>query len=210
MVATDTIVGIVGAVVLVAVMAGVFVYEYNNAPDVADDDVAKAEHFEEDYPGLVAAQDIDGDGIANYLDDDFDGDGINNTDDMDVMVAVPVSGNVAQATPASATPYTQTFMVYNGTEHISGVLTYSRTGGATPSLEAVLTGPDGFSISATQTTTGNTATLTFPMSDAMTPGEYTLTVRHVPLGGPVTLAPQAAVAGSMQVHYASLGEPHTH
>lgn len=30
MVATDTVVGIVGAVVLVAVMVGVFVYEYNN------------------------------------------------------------------------------------------------------------------------------------------------------------------------------------
>jgi hypothetical protein len=33
MAATDTIIGIVGAVVLVAVMVGVFVYEYNNVPD---------------------------------------------------------------------------------------------------------------------------------------------------------------------------------
>jgi hypothetical protein len=33
MAATDTIIGIAGAAVLVAVMVGVFVYEYNNVPD---------------------------------------------------------------------------------------------------------------------------------------------------------------------------------
>ncbi len=37
MAASDTAVGIIGSVVLVAVMVGVFVYEYNNVPDVDDD-----------------------------------------------------------------------------------------------------------------------------------------------------------------------------
>lgn len=38
MAASDTFVGIVGSIVLVSVMVGVFVYEYNNAPEVEDPD----------------------------------------------------------------------------------------------------------------------------------------------------------------------------
>lgn len=51
MVATDTIVGIVGAVVLVAVMGGVFAYEYNNVPDDGGEEMPPIDHLMEEASG---------------------------------------------------------------------------------------------------------------------------------------------------------------
>ena len=213
MVATDTVVGIVGAVVLVAVMAGVFVYEYNNAEGGPMAIEEQQKHFEEDYPGLVATQDIDGDGIQNFNDTDLDGDGVDNAEDDSLAVNVPVSGTVAQATGQAGAPYTQTFTVSNGTEHLGGTITYTRQSGSvpTPSLQATLTGPGGFTHNAVPTTNGNTVTMTFDVMEELAPGEYTLTVRHAPSAGPLTVSQAAPIMGNLEIHYMMPeGEMHTH
>lgn len=212
MVATDTVIGIVGAVVLVAVMASVFVYEYNNAPEEADTPEALQAHFEEDYAGLSALDDIDGDDQANYLDDDLDGDGTPNAEDDAVGVLVDVQGNVAAATGTSGAPYTQEFTVGNGTFHMMGSIAYGRTNGnvAVPSLQAVLTGPEGFALSATSTVSGNTVTLAFALEEPLVAGDYTLTISHAPAGGLVNVSPQTGFAGSLELHYLTPAEPHGH
>ncbi len=206
MVATDTVVGIVGAVVLVAVMAGVFVYEYNNE-DAGASELQEQEHFEEDFLGLDASQDMDGDGVPNYQDDDIDGDGIANASDDSLSTVFAVSGSVGQATPTSqGTPYTQSFAVQNGSEHLQGSVSYQRTSGtvASPSLQATITGPDGFSAQATSTTSGNTVTMTFDVSEEMPAGEYTLTISNVALAGPLSVSPGAtSVTGNLELHYAT-------
>src|SRR5688572_25141152 len=116
MVATDTVVGIVGAVLLVAVMAGVFVYEYNNPIEEASGDAGARAHFEEDYAGLSATDDLDGDGAPNYLDEDLDDDGVANEEDDMVAVAVPVAGSIGGSTPVDPSdPFTVDFSVGNGT-----------------------------------------------------------------------------------------------
>ncbi|HUR25433.1 MAG TPA: hypothetical protein VM327_05405 [Candidatus Thermoplasmatota archaeon] len=114
MVATDTIVGIVGAVLLVAVMAGVFVYEYNNPAEAQDmSPSGQMAHFEEDYAGMSAGDDIDGDGQANYVDDDIDGDGTSNENDTDTAYHAEMSGAVGPSATLSLE-----FYVGNGSVHV--------------------------------------------------------------------------------------------
>lgn len=214
MVATDTVVGIAGAVVLVAVMAGVFVYEYNNAPADADNPAIRQQHFEEDYPGLSANDDIDGDGVANFEDDDLDGDGTANAVDSDVGVVVPVSATVAVPPPTGGQgpAFTVTFRVGNGTEHFQGALTYTRAaGGVFPNVAATLSGPAGFDqVQATSTNSGSTYTLAFDIQEPLPAGEYTLTLRQQPTGGLVPVSQEANVAGDLTIHYAAPAEPHDH
>lgn len=214
MVATDTVVGIVGAVVLVAVMAGVFVYEYNNTEGGASSIEEMQEHFEEDYAGLSATQDIDGDGIQNFNDTDLDGDGVNNTEDTEITQTIPVSANVAAPSPTGSAPYTQSFTVGNGTEHFQGTLTYTRTNGAVavPNVQATLSGPSGSStVTATSTTSGNTVTLTFNVEEPLEPGQYTLTLTNTAPAGPIPVGQPATVTGTLEVHYATPeGEMHSH
>ncbi len=111
---SDTVIGIVGAVVLVAVMIGVFAYEYNNAEETPDDGPdpnspeAREAAFNATFTALDPRGDIDGDGTLNYLDDDIDDDGLNNTVDTDVVVTfdlsqpAPAYTNPASNPPASA------------------------------------------------------------------------------------------------------------
>jgi hypothetical protein len=202
MVATDTVVGIVGAVVLVAVMAGVFVYEYNNTEGGELSVAEQQEHFEEDYVGLSATQDIDGDGIQNFNDTDLDGDGLENLNDTQITQTVPVNANVAAPGPTGSTPYTQSFTVSNGTEHFQGTLTYTRTGGTVPNIQATLTGPGGFSVTATSgTASGNSQPLTFDVQEPLAPGQYTLTLTQQPVGGALPIGQAAQVTGTLEVHY---------
>lgn len=212
MVATDTVVGIVGAVVLVAVMAGVFVYEYNNAPVDADDPASRMAHFEEDYAGLSANDDLDGDGIANYEDPDLDGDGLNDTVDDSLGVTVPVQGTVAASSGSAGTPLTQEFTVGNGSFHFQGTITYTRQNGAVavPSLQATIAGPNGFSLTASSAVSGNTVTLSFDLAEPLEAGDYTLRVSHSPVGGVLNAAPATPVAGSLEIHYETPAEPHGH
>lgn len=214
MVATDTVVGIVGAVVLVAVMAGVFVYEYNNAPEAGDAALQEQAHFEEDYAGLSATDDLDGDGTQNYVDDDLDGDGQANAVDEDVGVAVPVSGTVAAPPPTggAGAPMTVTFTVGNGSEHFQGAITYTRAaGGAFPNVQGTLSGPEGFDdVQASSTNSGNTYTLAFDIQEPLPAGEYTLTLRQQPAGGLLPVSQPASVSGELTIHYAAPAEPHGH
>lgn len=127
MVATDTVVGIVGAVLLVAVMAGVFVYEYNNPAEPEDlSDAGRRASFEEDYEGMSAGDDIDGDGTPNYADKDLDGDGTENGNDTTVSTSFSMSGTVGPQVGGTVVPsLTQEFYVGNGSVHITATVTTS-------------------------------------------------------------------------------------
>lgn len=94
MTASDTVVGIAGSIVLVAVMVGVFVYEYNNAADAGGDPalVQSQQAFAAMHPNLDPNGDIDGDGIANHADADIDGDGIANADDDTISITLTFTG----------------------------------------------------------------------------------------------------------------------
>ncbi|MHB1261679.1 MAG: hypothetical protein ACYC2H_08165 [Thermoplasmatota archaeon] len=127
MVATDTVVGIVGAVLLVAVMAGVFVYEYNNPAEPADTSPAGLQaSFEEKYQGLSAMDDIDQDGLANYNDTDVDGDGTENGNDTTVTTSFSMSGAVGPQVGGTVVPsLVQEFYVGNGSVHVTAEVTTS-------------------------------------------------------------------------------------
>src|SRR5688572_28436495 len=119
MVATDTVVGIVGAVLLVAVMAGVFAYEYNN-PVAAEDPGSEGgmrAAFASAYPGMSADDDVDEDGQANNADDDLDGDGTPNAADSDVSVHSEAGAVLGPAAGPSNPSFSHTFVVGNGSVH---------------------------------------------------------------------------------------------
>ena len=214
MVATDTVVGIVGAVVLVAVMAGVFVYEYNNTEGGASSIQEQQEHFEEDYDGIAATQDIDGDGIQNFNDTDLDGDGVENSEDTQITQTIPVNMQVPAPSPTGSAQQTLPFTVSNGTEHFQGTLTYTRMNGnvAVPNVQATLSGPNGFSQgSGAAVVSGNTVTLTFDIAEPLAPGAYTLTLTNTGPAGPIPVGQSASVSGTLEVHYVTPeGEMHTH
>lgn len=124
---SDTLIGIAGAIVLVAVMVGVFAYEYNNTPaDVDDDGTVSMDGFNETYPFLEATDDIDGDGVANWEDDDLDDDGTPNAEDDVVEVTIDASGTApAYSNPAGAAPSDSTpFEVFAGNSHIHIAIEY--------------------------------------------------------------------------------------
>jgi hypothetical protein len=126
MVATDTVVGIVGAVLLVAVMAGVFAYEYNNPveDDTAGDGGLRSQ-FASSHPGLSPDDDIDGDGKPNYEDEDLDGDGTPNASDADVAVHSEMSGALGPAAGPVNPSLSLGLVVGNGTTHVIATVTAS-------------------------------------------------------------------------------------
>ena len=80
MASTDTVVGIVGAVLLAGIMVAVFAYEYAN-PATPEGPPPDSTHlrqatFAQEFPALNATDDIDGDTVPNYNDTDLDGNGI--------------------------------------------------------------------------------------------------------------------------------------
>src|SRR5688572_1405226 len=120
MVATDTVVGIVGAVLLVAVMAGVFVYEYNNPAEAEDlTPEGRMAAFEGQYEGMSATDDVDGDDTPNYEDDDLDGDGTPNANDTATATAFSMNGQLGPAGTAVSMP----IYAGNGTVHIMATVT---------------------------------------------------------------------------------------
>lgn len=140
---SDTVIGIVGAVVLVAVMVGVFAYEYNNTPDIDtdddDSDAAKMAAFNETYGLLAATEDLDADGVPNYLDMDMDGDGINNTEDETIAVTFYFNGTAAANTNPAGNGPASSFEFFVGTgathTHITLMYTIDAIGGALPGQE---------------------------------------------------------------------------
>ncbi len=85
MAGTDTVVGIVGAALLLAVMVGVFVYEYNNAPASASPDAQKLADFGSKHPAMDPMGDVDQDGILNY-------------NETDLSAHVKLDGSLSQTT----------------------------------------------------------------------------------------------------------------
>lgn len=193
MVASDMVVGIVGSVLLVGVMVGVFVYEYNNVPAQATDPFATS------YPSLDGAQDIDHDGIRNSADPDLDNDGKLNAVDPDIAVAVPVS-IVTPNTPApNAEVGSQAgILVGTGAEHVRGTLSYTSAlpapVPATPTLTVVLVDGAGKETPLASSQSGTTVTFTADFPD-LASGNYTLKVREPTTGPSVTLS------GTLEIHY---------
>jgi hypothetical protein len=209
MAATDTVVGIVGAVLLAAVMVGVFVYEYNNAPATQTEEQRQAAAFKAAYPTLNGTGDLDKDGKINQVDDDIDGDGVPNASDHDVMVTVPVKGSLPSATTGTST---QSFTVHvdPGVEMLTATITYQLQAPQpdprlprVPTITMELRGPDGDPVAnCTPTSTGMTATCSFQVeAAALAVGESTLTVSST------APTPGGAFDGNAEVHY--VGE-HSH
>jgi hypothetical protein len=198
MAATDTIVGIVGAVLLAVVMVGVFVYEYNNAPAAASPDAELREHFHEDYPALNATGDLNGNGVPNYRDPDMDGDGIANDGDTATAVTVRFSGTAPAPSPPASTSVTE-FKLHVEAGHVTSsfTLSYNSTLPApipqvprTPTLEIAVLGPDGPVSGAPQTTQSGTAVTSTTTTDHLEPGDYTIRVTETvasPQGAPFTV-----------------------
>ena len=208
MVATDTVVGIVGAVLLVAVMAGVFAYEYNN-PATADtmSDAGQKNAFASHYAGLNATDDIDGDGIPNYKDTDIDGDGVANANDTSVGVAIKVSGAVPMtASPMSTQLAAQAFTAGTGVEHILAFVNYTvPTPSPLPaaySLQASLVDGSGQTVkNGIATTSGSSVSIKIDSEGAdLVAGKYEL---RISMSG---ANPQAgSYSGVILVHYPSPG-----
>lgn len=155
---SDTLIGIVGSVLLVGIIIGVFIYEYNNV-EPQDLDALQREAFERGSLGfLAAADDIDNDGELNYLDDDIDGDGIPNRDDDLVQREITFSGShgVAEGDVGS-----HTTQAYEGIATVEVQLT------ASPTAPALLAGVYSMelSINGTVVDTGPS-----PLQATATPG----------------------------------------
>lgn len=211
MVASDTVVGIVGSVLLVAVMVGVFVYEYNNP--VTAEGPGSGGSFRADYPHLAATEDIDADGLANAGDSDLDGDGITNPKDPTIGVTVRISGS----TPAPSGPdlpglpttparvvATQPFTVGQGFRHLNGTVTYTSStpspAPASPGLSVAIVDAGGAEKArAASSTSGASFTFTFDVQDLAT-GNYSLQVTQTAPG------PATPFSGSIQVHYEGVVE----
>jgi hypothetical protein len=212
MVATDTVVGIVGAVLLVAVMAGVFAYEYNNPVDGAGEgsDADLRGHFAEAYPGLSAGDDIDGDGQPNYQDQDMDGDGTPNAADSDVSYHAEMSGVLGPAAGPQNPTLSLEVLVGNGSVHVTSTVTVSAQV-ANPlfsgNFVVQLLRPDGTIAANKASTPGGPGTFTVETQegDEIPAGSWTVRVSQN----------QAGTGGNVQiaadVHYpepANLGEHH--
>jgi hypothetical protein len=199
MVATDTVVGIVGAVLLVAVMAGVFVYEYNNPAEAEDtSDEGLRSSFEEHYEGMSADDDIDGDGTPNYLDDDIDGDDVSNENDTATTTTHEGSGAIGPSGGPVATSFSQEIAVGNGSVHIVATVTLS-----TPipvfagNFIVQLIDPDGAVVDDQASAVGGSASLTVETDEEteMKPGLWTVRITNNQAG----TGGSASVAA--EVHY---------
>ncbi len=115
MAASDTVVGIVGSVVLVAVMVGVFVYEYNNAPEpeeTPDDGMTGPTNMGDSASGAL------GPGGQNTFNFEF------SPDEGVTSIVLTIDWTAAAALPVGpAGQYTYTLMDADGNE-----LTSSTTG----------------------------------------------------------------------------------
>ena len=180
MAGTDTVVGIVGAVLLASVMVGVFVYEYNNAPAMSPDGPAAAQAaFTDKHPNLNATGDLDGDKKLNFEDDDLDGDGKNNTIDTDTSYSPPAfSGSVPQSTTAS-TQHTTTVKVEQGLEMLTVTVTFSTvTPPPIPSqISLTLTILDASGATVGEPASSSSGSVTVSVDGAeLPPGTYTIRV----------------------------------
>lgn len=205
MVATDTVVGVAGAVLLAAVMVGVFVYEYNNTPatGTTPDDADRLERFLDSYSTLGANDDLDGDGVPNYKDDDMDGFGGPDANQTGALQArFPIDGTSA-APPAQTQDDPQAVVVGAGSQSVHAILNYTLAVPTpvpglpiprAPTLEMILTAPDGMETRATATQNGADVTLVLTVDNPVA-GNYTLNVQQTQAG------PATSYAGTLTVAY---------
>lgn len=189
MVATDTVVGIVGAVLLVAVMAGVFVYEYNNPAEPEDmSDAGRQASFEEKYAGMSALDDVDQDGMPNYNDTDVDGDGTDNGNDTKMGTSSSMSGAVGPQVGGTVVPSLELgFYAGNGTVHIMATVTTSAQASNplfSGNFVVQLLRPDGSVADDAATTPGGSNTLTVEVQegDEIPTGNWTVRVTQNTVG----------------------------
>ena len=204
---TDTVVGIVGAVVLVSVMVGVFAYEYNNTGDGGDgDDVDGGDDgFAQRYPGLDPDGDMDGDGVPNAEDPDMDGDDLADAEDDELLVTQEFDGTVAQS--AGSTSSDQQILVLDeGATSVEMTVAYQRPAGLPgaigqqPKLNFVLTDPNGQTYAAQETLGGAGdagVTVTWAFAGDLPAGEWTLTATSNSV-----VAPAMSYDGTLAVGYA--------
>lgn len=200
MVATDTVVGIVGAVLLVAVMAGVFVYEYNNPVAEADpssEDGMRAA-FASRYEGMSADDDIDGDGAPNYRDDDLDGDGTPNGNDTEVATSTEGTGVLGPQAGPVTTEFILGVTVGNGSVHVVATVSLSTAVPLYPGNFVVqLIDPDGTVVDDAASAPTGSATLSVETGedDELKPGEWTVRVTNNQAG------PGGTAQARAEVHY---------
>jgi hypothetical protein len=89
---SDTFIGIIGSILLVGIIIGVFVYEYNSVEELTAEELQKQSFARSEYSHLEAEGNIDGDEFLNFEDDDLDGDGVPNASDDELAVIVPFDG----------------------------------------------------------------------------------------------------------------------
>ncbi len=184
MVATDTVVGIVGAVLLVGVMVGIYVYEFNQAEDAGTD----TDGGLGSGPAMIdASGDLDGDGTPNGADDDIDGDSIPNSEDNKTAYTFSFTGSLAPG--ATERVFTNEIMAENGTQAIRVNVTWTSTTPtplpATPNFAVSLVGPEGEVVAqATMDRTGTSVTAMIVADGGLPGGAYTLRVTEGPgMGG---------------------------
>ena len=187
----DTVVGIVGAVVLVAVMVAVFWYEYTQVPDGEEDpDTRAGSAFAARYPSLAPSEDMDGDGVPNVADDDMDGDGVNNTSDATVLVR---SRFTAALGAGAAQPQRTPLFAGTAHDHIVVFVNYTLSApspiGSVSALEARLLDADGQVVATGQGATvapGGTQASIRIEAHATPAGNYTIEVSRANPGLAVT------------------------
>jgi hypothetical protein len=195
MAGTDTIVGIVGAVLLAAVMVGVFAYEYNNAPASAPaGDAALIQHFHQDFPTLNATGDIDQNGIPNYKDPAFETPG-------EILATFRFTGTMPQPTPPATSVPPAEFRLHVEEGNVATILTltYNATTPAPlpglPTLDLTIAGSSDITASSPvrAQASGSTAVGVTITTQTLQPGEYTLRVSQTQPGPATAFAVKAVV-----------------
>ncbi len=164
MASSDTIIGIVGTVVLLGVMVGVFVYEYNNVP----------EDLPQPYEALRNQDDLDGDGIPNSEEDDMDGDGIPDAQDDELATRSEWSGGLGPDAGLTANSVGQDIRVYNHSIGTNATITYTTQVPADlPGLTLRLEDSEGAVLATgTSSRTGTTVTVHLHYAEALPAGTY--------------------------------------
>lgn len=182
---TDTVVGVVGAVVLAGIMIGVFVYESNNV-SAGPDAVAT---FDSRYAavGITPFGDLDGDGTSNLNDTDMDGDGLDNDVDVHIAVTYTFTGSLAQTTGSASADFQ--FVTEIGAKDVQAYLNYTTLLPApaprAPNLAATIVDADGQAVATCAQTTqaaGSTAASCAFGSQDIAVGAYTATVETTTAG----------------------------
>jgi hypothetical protein len=213
-VASDTVVGIVGAVVLAGIMVGVFVYEYNNAAtadgggDGGDDRASRIQAFQAAYGHLNATEDLDGDGKANFEDDDMDGQGGPDAEQAgNLVVAFPVTGT-SPAPPADTFTRTMNVTVGRGVQAVGGWVNWTSTTPAPVPASPALTcsfgdaaGADSTSCTETPPATGQAGYALRFTAPAPSPGDFVFRV------GMTRPGPATSYTGVVLVDYGAPARP---